>query len=217
MPALYKILVVQLPQGLIREANETANSIAAPDLRDTMIGMVKADNAVTLADSTGNPQEAMALLWKSWLDHKLPPAQAKWNSPIRLFWEKKRDTLAFEWHRLARRFPDDASVRYNTGLSLLNFNEYENAATNLRAATVSQGLPESVRGQAFKNLGLALMNNGQIAEAESPLRAALEQPQPDLRAYCLLSDVYKRTARPNEAARAEASCPGRTSSDKTAQ
>jgi len=32
-----------------------------------------------------------------------------------------------------------------------------------------------VRGTAFKNLGLALLQSGRIAEAETPLRAALEQ------------------------------------------
>jgi len=62
----------------------------------------------------------------------------------------------------------------------------------LRATTESQRLPESVRGAAFRNLGLALMNSGHIAESEAPLRAALEQQQPDLWAHCLLSEVYKQ-------------------------
>lgn len=61
---------------------------------------------------------------------------------------------------------------------------------------------------AFVSLGLAMMNSGHIAEAEAPLRAALEQTPPDLRAYCSLAEVYKQSGRFEEAARAGANCPG---------
>ena len=111
-----------------------------------------------------------------------------------------------EWRSLAEHFPDDVSVRYSAGLSLLNFHKYEDAAIHLRAATESQHLPESVRGTAFYNLGLALMNSGHVAEAETPLLTALKQPQPDMGAYCLLSEVYRYTSRFEEAVRAEADC-----------
>ena len=77
---------------------------------------------------------------------------------------------------------------------------------NLRAVTESQELSESLRGTAFKNLGLALLDSGHAAEAEAPLRAALEQSPPDFSAYCTLSEVYKQTNRFEEAARAKAEC-----------
>ena len=63
-----------------------------------------------------------------------------------------------------------------------------------------------MRGAAFKNLGLALMNSRHIAEAETPLRAALEQSPPDTQAYCLLAEVYKQTKQLDEAAHAKTNC-----------
>ncbi len=219
LPAAYKIVGAQLPQRLYREASETANNITFPEFRDIMVKLVKADYAVHVeAVSTGKPQEAMALLWQLGSEHKKPPAQAKWNSPINNLLSKTLLTLTDEWGSLAEHFPDDVSVRYNTGLWMLNVSTFgEKAVTHLRAATGSQQLPESVRGTAFKNLGLALLNSGHIADAEAPLRAALEQPQPDLRAYCLLSKVYKQTKRFEEAARAEANCPSRAPNEETAR
>ena len=118
---------------------------------------------------------------------------------------------------MAEHFSGDVSVRYNVKLWLLNIYKYKDAGAHLRATTESQRFPESVRGTAFRNLGLALLNSGQVAEAEAPLRAALEQVQPDLRAYCLLSEVYRQAGRIEEAARAEANCPGRAPNEKTAQ
>ncbi len=217
LPAAYKIIGAQLPQRLYREASETANSITFPELRNIMVKLVEADYAVHVeAVSTGNPQKAMALLWQLGSEHKKPPAQAKWNSPINNLLAKTLLELTNEWGALAELFPDDVSVRYNAGLWMLNVSTFgEKAVAHLRAATGSQQLPESVRGTAFKNLGLALLNSGHIADAEAPLRAALEQPQPDLRAYCLLSKVYRQTKRIEEAAHAEANCPGRSPNEET--
>ena len=106
---------------------------------------------------------------------------------------------------LVNHFPNDVSVR----------SQYTNAVAYLRAANESQHAPESARGAAFYNLGLALMNSGRVAEAKTPLLAALEQLPPDLRAHCLLSEVYKQTGRIEEAARAAASCSSRTSNAET--
>ena len=210
VPAFQKISVVQLPKGLNRDAGETASSILDPEIRNIMIGLIKADYAIRAdAIDTGNPHKAMAILQNLALVLKRPLVQAKWNAPMRYVWEGCRTDLANQWNYLAEHFPDDVSVRYNAGLWMLNIYRYEDAAVHLRVATGSQGLPESVRGQAFKNLGLALLNSGQAAEAEAPLRAALEQPQPDLRAYCLLAGMYKQTRRLEEMARAEANCPDR--------
>ena len=218
MPASFKIVGVQLADGLTREANETASKITDPELRDVMLGMIRIYQAVHIdAVATGNPQQAMALLRQLFLDLQHKPDQAKWNSPINRFWEKRRNVLANEWRFLASSFPDDEMVRYNVALWMLDEQRYRNAIVYLRATIESQRLPESVRGTAFKSLGIALLNSGHAAEAEGPLRAALEQSPPDLQAYCPLADVYKQTARIEEAARAQAGCRSSVQSQGSAQ
>ena len=196
MPTLFKIIFVP---STYRDAAEAADSIIIPEFRDIMVGIVEVGYAINVdAVQTGKPQEAIALLWKLVLDLNQPPAQTKWNSPAYLFWEKSKEMLANKWGELAKHFPDDASVRYH----------YMNALAYLRPANESQHLPESARGAVFYHLGLALLNSGHVAEAEAPLRAALEQSPPDLRAHCLLSEVYKQANRPKDAKHAEANCRG---------
>ena len=206
MPIMYEINNVQLPQGLYSEANKIANSVSVPELREIMTGNIKIDQAVQAALSTGNPQEAMSLLWNSGPVYKQRPEQAKWNPSIFFFYRKNTEKLINEWEVLARRFPDDASLRYNAGLWMLGVKKSKHAVAHLRAAAESQHLPESVRGTAFRNLGLALINSGNVAEAEGPLRAALNQSPPDFRAYCLLAVVYKSAGRTGDAVQAEAGC-----------
>ncbi len=206
MPAENKIIYVQLKRGLHREAIETANGITDTDARNIMIELIKADYVVRdIAVATGNPQEAMTMLWKLEQDIKLP-AQASWNSTLNHFWGRVGFALIGEWEFLAKQFPDAAPVHFNAGLWLLKVHKYQEAVVHLRAAAESPLLPESARGTALKNLGLALIGSGNVAEAEVPLRAALEQSPPDFRAYCSLSDVYKQTGRFEEAARAKANC-----------
>ncbi len=214
-PAIYKIFSVQLPQGLLREARDTADSITTPELQDITVRLIDADYAV--ANATGGPGEVVALLNKLGLALNKPPVQAKWNPPISSMWGRCRDIFAAQWDSLAKQFPDNASVRYNAGLWMAEDRRYINAIVHLRAAVDSQRLPEPMRGQAFYNLGLALMGSGYVAKAEAPLRAALEQTPPELRAYCLLSTVYKKTRRLKEAAGAEANCADRTLSDEAAK
>ena len=206
MPAVFKIIDVQLPRGLYREASVTANSIAAPEIRNIMLGLIDANHAEADATVTGRPQEAIALFWKLGFALKQPPAQAQWNPPMRFAWENFISALTDEWEHLAGHFPDNGAVRYNAGLWMLEIRNNEGAVTHLRAATEAQNLPESARGAAFMNLGLALLNSGHVAEAEAALRAALEQSPPDLRASCRLSEVYKQTNQPEKAMRAEAGC-----------
>jgi len=217
LPAEHKIIYVQLKRGLRSDAIETANTISDQVSRDMMIKLINVDYAVkVITASTGNPQEAMTQLWKLEQDIN-PPAQIKWNSAMRNFWSTIGFTLIDEWEYLARQFPDAAPVHYNAGLWLLKVHKYKEAIVHWRAATDSQRLPESARGTAFKNLGLALIGAGDVAAAEAPLRAALEQSPPDFRAYCSLSEVYKRTGRLEEAARAAADCRNRAPAEGIAQ
>ncbi len=216
LPAMY-IMEIQLRHSLFHEASETANSITVPVLRDIMSGITRASMRTKDA-TTANPHETVTLLQNLGLTLKQPPVQVEWNASMSYAWYYcKNILLTWQWRRLAEQFPDDAPVRYNAGLWMVDTLRHKNAAAHLRAATESQQLPESVRGTAFYSLGLALINSEQVAEAEAPLRAALEQRIPDLRAHCLLADVYKQTGRPEEAARAEASCPNRASNKETAR
>jgi tetratricopeptide (TPR) repeat protein len=209
MPAVFKISSFQLPRGQYRDAENAASSITTPEIRDTMVRMIKIHHGGDAdAVATGKLQEAMAMLWMLGHDLKQFPVQARWNQPLNNLWIKMPTFLAIEWGYLAARFPDDVSVRYNAGLWMLDAHRYDDAVTYLRLATESQRLPRTVRGIAFESLGLALMNSGHIAEAEAPLRAALEQTPLDLRAYCSLTEVYKQSGRFEEAARAAANCPG---------
>ena len=217
LPAMYEINNVQLPQGLYSDANILANSIAAPELREAMIKVVKVDHAVHDAVSTGKPEDAVSLLWNLGIEYKQWPAQAKWNSSILFFYRKNLEKLVNEWEILAKRFPDDPSLRYNAGLWMMGVHKAKHAIAHLRAATESSLLPESLRGTAFKNLGLALINSGNVEEAEAPLRAALEQSPPDFRAYCLLSIVYKRTGRIEESEHAATECRSRVPNEQATQ
>ena len=215
LPATYKIITIQLPQRLYRDAGETANNINSPELQNIMVRLVYADNAVHIKSvTTGKPLEAMTLMQDLGAAVMRPPDQIKWNPSMRYTLGYCQERLTLLWNHLARQFPNDESVRYSAGLWMLEMHQFINAAAHLRAATESQRLPESVRGTALYSLGLALMNSGHVAEAEVQLRAALEQALPDLRAYCLLSAVYTQTGRLEDAARTEAGCHRYTASEK---
>ena len=213
MPAIYKIKIFSVPQGAYREAFDTANSVTSPEARNIMIKLIQGYAKTAGSVSTGKPQEAMVLLLDLDGDLKQLPAQAGWNSPMLNFAGEGQNMLADLFEYLAKNFPDNESVQYNAGSWMLHNGKYKDAAVHLRAATESQRLPESVRGTAFKNLGLALLESGHIADAETPLRAALEQSPPDFRAYCLLSGLYKLAGRMEEAAIAEADCRSRVPND----
>ncbi|MBI4937181.1 MAG: hypothetical protein HY846_03020 [Nitrosomonadales bacterium] len=201
-PASWKVIGL-INGGLFREAEDAASRVTDAEFRDIMTGLARAGHAA----SAGSPQEAMASLWNMGQLLKIMPAQAGWNLPMFHTWVSFHYTLAMQWKNLSARFPDDAPVRYNTGLWLLNTHRSGEAAIHLRAAVDSQHLPEAARGAAYRNLGLALLNSGQTAEAETRLHAALEQAPPDLRAHCLLSGLYKKIGRLEDAAQAAANCP----------
>ncbi len=217
VPAAFKVIFNQLPQGLYREAAETAGNISNREIRDVMTELVKTDYAVHVtAAGTGKAEDATWLLWKLGQEIKLPD-QAGWDPVIKGVWEIIGGAVVDEWKSLSREFPDDEAVHYNAGLWLLKVGKYEDAAVQLRAATESQRLAEAVRGAAYKNLGIALLAAGNVAGAEMPLGAALLQAHPDLSAYCPLAVVYRRTGRIGEALHAEAECRAAVSGRAVAQ
>ncbi len=210
MPAVYKITGFQLPRRLYRDAEQTARQITTPEFRNMMLAMIEIHHAADDdAAAAGKLRQAMVLLWKLAGDLKHPPVQAQWNSPLNNLWIKMPFLLAIEWKHLAERFPDDVSVSYNAGLWMLDVRRYSDAVTYLRIATQSPQLPKELRGTAYTSLGIALQGSGDVAGAEAPLRAALEQSPPGLQAYCRLAEIYQQTGRPAEVARAAAACPAR--------
>jgi hypothetical protein len=205
IPAASKIMAVQLPYALNREAMETANTIENAALRATMTGLINVDEAVRAAVEHANPQRAIAQLWQFEREHQLPE-QARWNTPIKMIWLRIGDVLTDEWRYLAQKFPADVAVRYNAGLWMLGVQKHAEAVTHFRAAAKSPELPEAAGATVYRYWGLALLGSGQAAEAEAPLLAALQRTSPDLRAYCALAEVYRQTGRPGEAARARTHC-----------
>ena len=136
LPALYKINQILLPQGLYREARETASKIADPEMKSMANELIQSDYAVySYAWSTGKTDAAIASLWSLDAIRKQTPARIRWNPSMAFIWESIRIRIDIRWKYLAGKFPADALVRYNTGLWLLNNGKYDEAATHLRAAT----------------------------------------------------------------------------------
>ncbi len=204
MPAVYKILDTKIPENQYRDATAIASHISTPEMKEIMLKLVDTINIVVIPSN--DPSVAMAALENLGTELEQPPPQAKWNTPMLLAWNKNRDALTLAWNSLSGRFPGNAVAHYNTGLWMLNTRKLEGAVAHLLAASRSRHLPEHMRGAALKNLGLAMMRTGRIAEAEAPLRAALEQVQPDNQAHCLLAEVYGHTRREEEKVRAETNC-----------
>ncbi|MDO8412382.1 MAG: hypothetical protein Q7S51_01185 [Gallionellaceae bacterium] len=206
-PALLKITDFQVSRQRHDEAITTANSITIPEAREVMLKLIKADHAVLIESaSSGDPRVAMDLLWDWGLSLHQMPIQTKWNLPLTHVWRMNKVILGLEWEYLSSHFPDDALVHYKAGLWMLADHKYEQAATHLRAATESQLLPQAERGMAFYSLGMALLNKGNLSEAESALRAALLQSPPTLQAHCLLADAYKQMRRFEDATTAQTNC-----------
>ncbi len=203
-PAAAYITAFLGPRGLMREALETANAITQPDVRKIMIELVQADNVVHDAGlSAGNLNTIVTQLWNLGKDLGEIPVEVNWNYPIAFPYFEGNKILDREWMILAKKFPDDLSVRYNAGSWQLQTERYENAAFNFRAALESQQLPEDARATVLKNLGVALLKAGHVADAEAPLRAALQQARPDLEANCPLAAgaAAERTCRGSGAVR----------------
>jgi hypothetical protein len=119
MPAMYKT-DIQLSQKLIPEAAKTAAGITMPEVKNSMIKLVKAHQAVNDSIFTGDPRHAMESLVDFAGDLKQFPVQAQWNTSLKIIWRINRKYLEFEWQKLARYFPDDVLVQNNAEASLSN-------------------------------------------------------------------------------------------------
>jgi tetratricopeptide (TPR) repeat protein len=216
IPAMYKA-DIQLSQGLVNEARATASNITVAEIRSSMVKLIKAHQAVAASGVSGDPVDAMSSLHDFELDLGTLPEKARWNTTLGGIWRINQNYLEFEWLNLLRYFPDNMLVRYNAGTFFLGIQKYESAIVHLNAAIESQRLPESQRGAAYRNFGVALLDSGYVPKAEAPLRKALDQSPPDWRAYCSLSELFKRTGRLEEAARAAAECSSHAPRDGAVQ
>ena len=206
LPAFY-LTNYQLHRGMYSEAANEANHVSSPEFRNVLAKLVTADRVSHVdAVSSGNPREAMLLLLEleQLIDRR--PAQAQWDTPMIFAWTNLYITLSGIWIALSENFPDNVTVRYNTGQYLFNLKYYLDAAVHLRVVAESKETPAYARGTVFKTLGLALLGSGQLVKSEAALRAALTQSPPDLQAYCGLADVLNREGQLNEAAQARSKC-----------
>lgn len=218
LPSFYKAISIQLRNGMFQDAAETAGSVKIPEVRNMLLSEIGANYAVYVdAPAAGKPDESISSLVNFGRVLKEPPEQTRWNAPMKYIWDEGDIALTNLWWLMAYRFPEDALVNYHAGLWLLDSHKYKDAVSYFRVAAGSLQLPENLRGTAYGSLGSALLNSGEAAAAEAPLRAALEQSPPNLRAYCLLSEVYKRTNRTSEAALAEANCRNQAANEETAR
>jgi hypothetical protein len=197
----------KLSLGLNRDAGEIALTIAEPKTKAMLMKIIRADYAVRAnAVDTKNPANAVKILKDLEITLKNPPDQVKWNSPMRHIWERCKINVALEWNLLSRQFPDKELVRYMAGLWKLEVYSFSDAVIHLSAATESQRLPQTMRGLAYKNLAVALMESGDLAKAKVALDSALVQFPPELSSYCVLAELYKRNARFEDALHAASDC-----------
>ncbi|MDH4284612.1 MAG: glycosyltransferase family 39 protein, partial [Gallionellaceae bacterium] len=206
----------QVSQGQYKNAEETANSSPHSAAKNIALKLAQAIRAIHTPETANQPQEALRRLQEleSLLNQPIN-LENKWNPALEGMVYASLNLLVWEWDAFAKRLPESEMVRYHAGLYLMNVGREEYAVDHLRAAAESPRLPADLRGSAYKNLGAALMAFRPLAEAETPLRAALEQSPPDMQASCLLAEIYKRTSRMMEAMRASSDCLRNKSADSS--
>ncbi|MBI3901990.1 MAG: hypothetical protein HY306_03470 [Nitrosomonadales bacterium] len=206
--ATQKIMFSLWPQGAYGEAGKVIDGIADADFRKLTTELSRAHQMVrSNSGSADELREVMGTLWGLGAILNNPPDRAKWNPPLTYVWRGfKENILTDEWMALSDRFPADAAVQYNAGIWLLSNDRYQEAVPQLRMAAESPTLPEYMRGTVYKNFGLALSGVGDIGGAEKLLGAALEQSPPDMRASCMLADIYRQANQLAESARAGTIC-----------
>ena len=213
MPVILRMSVL-MRRGDYGDADAVARTVANSEYRNILVKLIKAaydTHVVAVAEKS--PQKAMSELLTIFPEMKIifpelkqQPDETKWNGPFNKFLYDCRKIYDGQWEFLLSRFPGDVSLRYNAGLLSLQIHRYKEAAEHLREAINMPGMPESARGAAFKNLGMALVYSKRFEEAGIPLRAALEQTPPDYGAHCLLALVHRNAGRKQEAERAESEC-----------
>ncbi len=208
MPVFQKIIGDGAPDEVLSQdaIRRLAERIDNADARSLVITLAAAQHAVAMDTAAGSSQEAMAGLWEAAAVIKNRPEQLKWNPALQFIWSAGSKELVRLWQNLAEKFPAHIAVRYNQGMWLLDDGWVELAARPLRIAAESQQLERSLRGPAYMGLGVALLYSGHADDAVAPLQAALRQFPAELRADCLLAEVYRRKARNAEARAAASGC-----------
>lgn len=207
VPAYFRLVAIDLPQGRYRDAMSTAVAVRQPETREMMLDLVRAAHAANVAAvNSGDPAPAMAALWALGEQVKRRPAPARWHGPLALVWGDGRNILKQTWTDLVRHFPADPVLRYNFSLWLLREGWLADAERHLRVVVDSPQLPPNLRGVAYRNLGLATLHQGRAEAAEAAFLAALAQVPPDRRAACGLAEVYRIVGTPDQRQSAESAC-----------
>ncbi len=207
VPIRIKAITVQLADGDYLDASQTVKKIDIPEVRKILESEIKSAYVVeVITPSQGQPSAAVAQLLEFAKDLKDIPEEAKWNPPMRWVFDGSESALANLWWRLTFSFKNDISVNYYAGSWLLSVNKYKDAIPYFRMLDSSSHLPDGMRGRVLKEFGIALLNTGNIKDAEIKLLGAIDQPKPDLEAYCSLAQLYKLTGRSEAASHAENEC-----------
>jgi hypothetical protein len=219
MPLFQKIMWLQLKHGRYDQARDAALQMADPEIRNNVVAMVESRRTIMVdGEKDGNAYDEIAGLRKFEASLVRLADRSEVNPAVRYVWKYSRFELADQWKYLAGIYPDDISARLNAGrMAMVIDADYDAAISNFRAVTASPRLPEYIRGSVHKDLGTALLYAGRVKEAEAELRTALDASPPDFRANCVLTDLYGRTGRTEDALRANKACNSRYWSEVSAR
>lgn len=135
MVAYDQIIWRQIPYSRFREARETANNIAVPEVRNIMVKFVDVANAMINASRTGDPRDAVTQLNNLATFIEQPaPARVKWDPPLSNLWTKCRLSYVSAWQKLVEVFPNDELVRSNYRAVVM---KYAAHSTGLNATSKS--------------------------------------------------------------------------------
>ncbi len=122
-----KITLDYLPKNRYLEARELANKIDTPEEREIVIKLVGIAEKLGEVLVTNYPRESMSMLLN--LEPLLirPPEQINWDPAMNYFWRDCQNSFVNEWQWLVKNFPDQASVRSNAKISIVNIMNANNA------------------------------------------------------------------------------------------
>lgn len=119
-PARYR-MVNQLSNGEFFEAEQSAKSISTPEIRNVMIKLVQAHEAVTNSLQNAEKDVALDILADCVSDMNKLPTQAANDSTLVNMWLLNRLSVLGEYERLVRGFPFDSLIKRQGKLAQVSF------------------------------------------------------------------------------------------------
>lgn len=209
MPLFQKIMWLQLKRGEYLQARETAGRIDDPEIRNNVVALVESKYSLLNDPATADHHfDEVARLKQFETAMGRLSSRSLVNPSVRYVWKYSRFELVDQWKFLAGLYPQNIPIRLRTGRLIMYIDlDFAAAVPHLRLAAESGSIPSNMRGGVHRELGMALIYSGQLKDGESALRRALDAPQPDLQANCLLEQLYTQIGRSKEAFMAGAACP----------